>query len=282
MTVTEAFASFDVDILYMGNFALKTRKNYKCALNSFVRAVGLDIPVQLITYQSIVVWKQYMAQRGAKTSSVAADMNHLRRVLRYLKQRGHNVIDYREIELPRIKQRVPVWLEVDEVRRFLEVIENPRDRAIFACLFSSGARVSELLQLNRDSIIKGEAEIIGKGDKPGKLSFDDNCLAILNEYLDNRTDHLKPLFVSGQMRRITVSRVEQLAHVYADMAGIDKNVTPHVFRHSFATDLKNNGMDIYDLSRQLRHTQVASTMIYVHADAKKAQNYKQYHSKVPL
>jgi site-specific recombinase XerD len=155
-------------------------------------------------------------------------------------------------------------------------------------LFSSGARISELLQLDRDSIVlnefgEGEAQIEGKGNKPGVLTFDSNALKILNDYTETRNDPIRPLFISGQRRRITVSRVEQLCHEYADMAGIDKNVTPHVWRHTFASDLKLNGADIYDISKQLRHSNIATTMIYTHiSDQKKANDYRKYHTSTPI
>jgi integrase/recombinase XerD len=284
MTVSEAFQTYDIDVLYSNGAALKTRKNYVAALNSFIKACGSDLPVQIVTYQSVIVWKQYMARNGMQSSSMASNLSRFRAVLKYLKKHGYDVMDWRDIERPKVTHKPPVYLELAEVRKFLDAIESPRDKALFACLFSSGARISELLQLNRGSIIDGEAEIIGKGSKPGKLSFDDNCLRLIDEYMDARTDKLTPLFISGQRRRITVSRVEQLCHEYADAAGIQdiKNVTPHVWRHTFATDLKNNGMDLYDLAKQLRHSRITTTMMYVHSDGKKKINYKNYHSPVPL
>jgi site-specific recombinase XerD len=282
VNITEAFAAYDADVLYCNGSALKTRKNYRASLHSFVRSADAELPVQLITYSHIIAWKQHMAHCGMQPSSMASNLSRFREVMKYLKKHGFDVLDWRDIERPKVPSRVPVWLELQEVQQFIEAIVSIRDRAIFACLFASGARISELLQLDRDSIINGEAEIIGKGDKPGKLSFDDTCLAILKNYTDSRADKQRPLFLSGQHRRITVSRVEQLCHEYADKAGIEKNVTPHVWRHTFATDLKNNGMDLYDLSKQLRHSRISSTMIYVHADSKKRVNYQQFHSPVPM
>lgn len=210
-------------------------------------------------------------------------MSRIRAILRHMSRRGAKVIDWKEVELPKVKRKRPTWLSVEEIGQFLSVIESPRDRAIFACLFGSGARISELLDLNRNDIVDGSAYILGKGDKPGILDFDDNALLCLKEYMDERRDNLRPLFVSGQRRRITVSRVQQLAHQYADMAGIDKNVTPHVFRHSFATDLKFNGADIYDIMVQLRHSSIGTTQMYLHVgDEKKKADHKRFHSRVPL
>lgn len=286
MTVSEAFQAYDVDVLRGG--AVKTRRNYKSALNSFLRSCDADLPVQLINYPLIVQWKMYMAQHGVQPSSEASNLSRFRNVFKYL--RAHKVplaLDYEEITRPPVKSKPPTWLTSDEVARFLGAIENPRDKAIFAGIFSSGARISELLQLNRDSIIRtpdgyATAEIVGKGSKPGVLSFDPSYLTILDAYLETRKDRFTPLFISSQHSRITVSRVEQLCHEYADRAGITKNVTPHVGRHTFATLLKENGMDIYDLKVQLRHERISTTQIYVHTDEKKQDKYKQYHIPVPI
>lgn len=284
MTISEAFAAYDVDVLYSGGMALKTRKNYKCSINLFLKSRGVDSSVESITYNSILTWKAYMVQHGLTPTYIASNLSRFRNVLKYLKRHGFQVLDYQEIDRPKLKRtKDPVYLELPEITAFLDVIESARDKAIFSCLFSSGARISELLSLNIDSITDGQAEIIGKGSKPGNLLFDSNCLELVKEYLDTRSDHLSPLFVSGQKRRLTVSRVEQLAHQYADTARIDKNVTPHVFRHSFATDLRMNGMDIYGIAKQLRHSNISTSQIYVHmGDRKKKEEHKIYHSVVPL
>lgn len=286
MTVSDAFSAYDADVLYTK--ALKTRRNYRSALNSFVKAVGDDLPVNLIEYPSIIQWKRYMAERGVQASSQASNLSRFREVFKYLKK--HKIpmsLDYEEIDRPTVKSKPPTWMNLKEVKAFLGVIESPRDKAIFSCLFSSGARISELLQLNRESIIRlddgyAKAAIIGKGDKPGELSFDPSCLAILDVYLESRPDSFRPLFISAQHSRLTVSRVEQLCHEYADMAGIDKNITPHVWRHTFATMLKENGMGIYDLKVQLRHERISTTQIYVHTEPLKEEKYKAFHTPVPI
>lgn len=282
MVLSEAFTLFDVDKLYTDGRSLKTRKNYRCALNSLLRVIG-DIPVELFSYEHVIRWKQEMARLGYQSTYVAGNISHLREVFHYLKDRNQRVIDYRDICRPKVKQKPPTWLTIDELKRFLDAIESVRDKAIFACLFSSAARISELLQLDRNSIIDGEAEILGKGSKPGKLYFDPNALKLLDDYLQTRKDRLKPLFVSGQYRRITVSRIEQLAHKYADAADIDKNVTPHVFRHSRASDFKMNGADISDIQKQLRHSSINTTQIYVHIGNDKIKHdHSLYGTKLPL
>lgn len=279
MTITEAFTRYCLELEAQGKTE-KTRKNYKCAEHSLIQAIG-DIPIELVSFDQITRWRLTMASQGFQSSTVKGYIGKLREVLKYYRRRGIPVIDSRDVELPRVIQRPPTWLDHSEVKQFLEVIESVRDKAIFASLWGTGARISELLQLNRDSIIDGQAPIIGKGDKPGILYFDDYSLKLLDDYLDSRHDTLTPLFISGQYRRITVSRVEQLAHIYADKAGIAKNVTPHVLRHSFASDMIINGAGIYDVKEQLRHSSVNTTQIYTHIrEDFNRVNHDKFHTKL--
>jgi integrase/recombinase XerD len=277
MLISEAFARYDQELLADGK-ALKTRKNYRTAMRSFIRCCG-DIPVELLSFDALKRWQLYESSRGAQQSSIKANLCTFRSVFKWLRRQGHQVIDFRDIDLPRVGQREPVWLDWNEVQQLLEVISSPRDKAIVAALFGSGARIGELLQLNRDSIVDGEATIIGKGSKVAPLYFDKTSLRYINEYLETRRDTLTPLFVSGQYRRITVSRVEQLVHIYADQAGLDKNVTPHVLRHSFASDLKQNGADLYEVQQALRHSQISTTQIYTHIkDKKRKEIHQKFHT----
>lgn len=274
MTISEAFARYDQELLAAGK-ALKTRKNYRTAMRSFIRCSG-DIPVELLTFDMLTRWQLYESSLGKQSSSIKANLLVFRVIFRWLRRQGYQVIEARDIEFPKIRPKEHVWLDYDEVKQLLGAITSLRDKAIIAALWGSGARVSEVLNLNRDSIIDGEAWIIGKGDKEGRLYFDKRALRHIDEYLATRRDTLKPLFVSGQYRRITVARVEQLLHVYADQAGLEKNVTPHVLRHSFASDLINNGADLYEVKKALRHSNISTTQIYTHS---KDEKIKEIHTK---
>lgn len=169
------------------------------------------------------------------------------------------------------------YLEVPEVKRLLSVIQSPRDLAIFACMFSMGCRVSELLNLNRDQVLANEVVVRGKGDKEYPVFIDTLARKTLNSYLETRKDNLRPLFVSGQHRRITVQRVEQLLHEYSDMAGIDKIVTPHVLRRSHATDLYLNGAGLRDVQGALGHARISTTELYVRLPDKRKRETQQLH-----
>lgn len=275
MNVTDAFARFDLE---QKGKAAKTSKNYLVAMNSFIACCG-DLPVGLITREHVVRWKIYMDSRGNAISSMSTNLSKLRNVLNYLRSCGFAVIDPAIIKLPKVTQKEVTYLEYGEVQKIIDAAENIRDKAIIACLFSTGCRISELLNLNREDITGNSAVVTGKGHKYRQVYFDGHALRYLEEYLSNRKDKLSPLFISGQRRRITVSRVQQIIHEYTDMAGITKNVTPHVFRHSYATDLLWNGSDIMAIKGLLGHTQITTTMRYLHVtDKHKEEAYKKYHS----
>jgi len=283
MLITEAFEAYEMDELLSERRSFSTIDNYRKAKKSLLKSIGSDVPLELFTYMHVIGWKKSMYEKGIAGSTMAQHLMKLRSILTYLKKHGFNTLDPAEIKIPSFKYKETAWLTMEEMGRFLGVIDNPRDKALFSCQFSSGARISELLSLNRDSIVDGSADIIGKGGKSRALNFDQNALKVLDEYLATRKDNLEPLFISRQYRRIGRVQVINLAHKYAKLAGIDKNVTTHVMRHSFGTDLELNGMDIYGISKQLGHARIETTRIYIHAaDTNKRPDYDKYHTITPI
>lgn len=279
MLLSQAFLSFAEEYIFMSGLTTKTFKNYRTAMNSFIKAVG-DLDITLIMPSHYSRWKLYCEQRGHSNTTINHNMVLLNNVLKFYKRRGVNVVDTSVIDLPKLPAPNPTYLTVDEIDAILNEIESVRDKAIVACLFSTGCRISELLNLNREDIQDNRAQVMGKGSRPGIVYFDDRAKKLLDDYLATRKDRLRPLFISGQRRRITPARVGQLLHEYADYAGIDKNVTAHVFRHSFASDLKFNGADIFEIQQLLRHEKITSTMIYTHVpDKHREEAHKKYHSK---
>lgn len=278
MLISEAFQDYENKEIIFAGRSEKTRKNYRCALNSFLKTTD-DMPIELVTIEHIMRWKMFREKMGHSTSTISHDLSRLKNVLKNLRKQGYKVLDEENIRLPKIKERHYTWLDYGEIQNLLSVIESSRDKAIIACLFSTGCRISELMNLNREDVIGNEVNIVGKGGAIGTVYLDKKSRGYLNGYLADRKDSLKPLFISSQRRRLTNSRVAQLLHEYTDAAGIDKNVTPHVLRHSFATDLKLNGADIFDIQKQLRHKRISSTQIYTHiSDKQRADNYLKFHS----
>lgn len=279
MKLSDAFSLYIVEQIELKNGSDKTARNYRCTVSSLLKTTP-DIPIEMLTLEHAQRWVMYRQSLGQSESTISHDLSRLKQVLKLLRKRGLTVLDEEHIELPKLHEKAYTWLDYSEVQQILDVIDSRRDKAIVACLFATGCRISELLNMNREDVQGDQAQIVGKGGYRGTVRFDPTALTYLNDYLNSRKDNLKPLFISSQHRRITNSRVGQLIHDYADAAGLDKNVTPHVFRHSFATDMRKNGADIMEIKEQLRHKRVSSTQIYTHInDEQRNEAYKKYHSR---
>lgn len=278
MRVSEAFVHYIVEKRLNGG-SEKTAKNYRSVLNGLLKVVG-DVPVELITYEHITRWKMHLMSEGKANSTIASNLSSLREVLKYLKKHHHNVLDPRDIELPRVIVKEPDYLDYSEVQNIIDAAERPRDKALIATLWSTGARISEVLSLDRDSIQDNKAVVLGKGSKYITLYIDKHAQQYIQDYLETRNDRIPAIFTSAQRRRLTVQRAEQIVNELTADAGIDKRVTPHTFRHSFASDLLHNGADIRSVQMLLHHSSITTTQRYTHIkDKLKEDNYARYHSK---
>ncbi|PIZ00359.1 hypothetical protein COY62_03080 [bacterium (Candidatus Howlettbacteria) CG_4_10_14_0_8_um_filter_40_9] len=167
-----------------------------------------------------------------------------------------------------------------------------RDKAIIETLFSTGLRVSELTGLNVDQVNlkSGEFMVRGKGRKDRIVFLSDRATKAISEYLNLRTDNYKPLFINlssntddldeGEYKRLTPRSIQRLIKKYSAIAGITKKVTPHILRHSFATDLLINGADIRSVQELLGHASITTTQIYTHLTNQKLKEvHEKYHGK---
>lgn len=184
-----------------------------------------------------------------------------------------------------------------------------RDKAILEMLFSTGLRVSELVKLKKDSLNlqKEEFTVTGKGRKSRVVFLSDQAKYWLKKYLEVRRDMNPYLFISHDKRTLhshsvravqsdkkkekgkkmetadeplTPRSVQRLVQKYARQAGITKEVTPHTLRHSYATDLLQNGADIRSVQTMLGHSSITTTQIYTHITDKELKNiYKKFHGK---
>jgi site-specific recombinase XerD len=200
------------------------------------------------------------------------------------------------VELPKISRRQVTFLHYDEVARMLEGIlltseQGLRDRAIIELLFSSGLRVSELVNLNRDHVNTKRREFMvrGKGQKDRPVFIGEAAALRIEDYLAARIDNLPPLFLSysrnntvtttGDYRRLTSRSIQRIMTKYAKLAGITKHVSPHTMRHSFATDLLMNGADIRSVQSMLGHSNISTTQVYTHVtDEHLREIYEKFHS----
>lgn len=303
MYFSEALADFLEHLEIEGGRSPRTIENYKLYLERFIDFAG-DINVAKITSETIRKYRLWLNRY--KNSNTGEELllitqNYhliaLRGLLTYLSQRDISSLAADKIALPKTVRKQVTFLHYDEVVRLIEQIpldNEPglRDRAIIELLFSSGLRVSELVNLNRDHINLARREFMvrGKGQKDRPVFVSMSAAEHVKNYLDARSDSLPALFisysrrltkpsVSGDYRRLGARSIQRMVSHYARLAGITKHVSPHTMRHSFATDLLMNGADLRAVQSMLGHSNIATTQIYTHiTDQHLKDVHERFHS----
>lgn len=309
MYISELIEDFLEHVEIEKGRSTKTVENYRFYLERFALIASeltdqpdlkpTDITPELIRKYRLAL-NRVKNERTNRTLSTLTQSYHLialRGFLKYLARRGIKSLDPSLIDLPKATRKQVTFLHFDEIESLLDAIPEDtitgaRDRAIIELLFSSGLRVSELVNLNRDSINlkRREFNIRGKGSKDRPIFISQIAADRIQDYLSMRHDSLPALFLnhsrnqqapdtSGNFRRITARSIERMIKKYARLAGITKHVTPHTLRHSFATDLLMNGADIRSVQGLLGHSDISTTQIYTHiTDQHLKDVHKKYHS----
>ncbi len=284
-----------------GGRSAHTAENYSLYLERFVEFSD-NVAVDKITTELVRKYRLWLNRYKNSNDDELATITQsyhliaLRGFLNYLSKRDIPSLSPEKIELPKVSRRQVTFLHYDEVEMLIEQIDSStptglRDRAIIELLFSSGLRVSELVNLNRDHIntTRREFMVRGKGQKDRPIFISKVAADYIEEYLDTRTDSLRPLFVSysrnnqvsndGDYRRLTSRSIQRIINKYVKMAGITKHVSPHTLRHSFATDLLMNGADIRSVQAMLGHSNISTTQVYTHVtDQHLKEVYEKFHS----
>jgi len=221
----------------------------------------------------------------------------LRNLLNYFADRDIASLPAEKVKLIREKgDRVIKFLTIEQIEKLLlspniSTVTGLRDRVILETLFSTGMRIAELVNLDREQIrIKHstkdlEISIVGKGKHIRTVYFSERAISMLRKYLEARKDKEKALFINykGPKRqagsRLTSRSIENIVKRYALLSGCPITTTPHVLRHSFATDLLNKGVDIRMVQEFLGHRNIATTQIYTHVTSRRLRDiHRQYHS----
>mgnify|MGYP000924932345 FL=1 len=180
------------------------------------------------------------------------------------------------INVPKFEKELPNVINRDDLNNLRHVINTEkitgiRDRLIIELLYSSGLRSIELINLSEFMIDIEEREIrvVGKGDKERITFFSENAKKWLIKYIEEKKKQYanytrEVLIVNSKGKKLTTRSLRRLISAHAHEAGIEKEITPHVFRHSFAMELLNNGVDIRYLQELLGHSSIAATQVYTH------------------
>lgn len=265
---------------------------YRSDISKFLKfAKNKEMPIEKFEHHDITDFLWEVKMSGLKPRSIYRIMESLRQFYKYLAAEeitGNNPTAY--IAAPKIPETLPGMLSFEEVERLLTSIDaademNLRNRAMLELLYATGLRVSELINLTFSDINIKECflRVMGKGSKERLIPFGEKAKNFINVYLNKRkarTDIKEHLFISRLGRKL--SRVEfwrQLKNI-ARNAGINKNITPHTLRHSFASHLLAGGADIRFVQEMLGHSSISTTQIYTHLDKDKLkQSHKKFHPR---
>lgn len=293
--------------------SVKTVENYDRYITRFFKSQNLR-SVSDITERSIRDFRLWLNRQeakinlggnggGSQSGTIKKRTQNyyliaIRSFLKFLIKRGHKTVAPDQIELAKVAERSLDLISIDELKRIiggpdLKTLKGLRDRAIFELLFSTGLRVSELCSLNRDlDLGRDEFPIRGKGEKVRVVFLSENAKKTVREYLEKRDDMDDAMFVQVAGKggesllkkqnsiRLTPRSIERIVKFYAIKAGISKKVTPHVIRHSFATDLLSNGADLRSVQALLGHANITTTQVYTHVTDKHLKEiHKKFHNR---
>ncbi len=230
----------------------------------------------------IFLSRQYLpkTKKPLKRSTQNYYLIALRQLLAYFTEKDIPSLPPEKVKLPKEKtEKIVDFLTLDQIEKLLNAPNTStllglRDRAILETFFSTGMRVGELVNLNRDQIkIKPntkdlEISIIGKGNHPRTVYFSERALNWLKKYLEKRVDKEKALFINYRGKspstRLNIRSMERIVKKYALLAGLPFTTVCHTLRHSFATDLLRKGVDLRLVQEFLGHRNIATTQIYTH------------------
>jgi site-specific recombinase XerD len=280
----------------------KTIQNYDHYLTRLIDFAG-DITIKDVTPELIRKWRLWLNRLGTNTSDELQKNTQnyhliaLRNFLKFCAKRDIPAISADKIELAKASRKQVTFLTPEELQRLfeqpkLDTLQGLRDRAILELLFSSGLRVSELVNLNREDVNLKRREFMvrGKGGKDRPVFVSIEAANSITNYITKRQDNARPLFIrysgnkqislSGNYFRLTARSMQRLIAKYALLAGITKHVSPHTLRHSFATDLLMNGADLRSVQAMLGHSNISTTQIYTHVtDPHLKSIHERFHHK---
>lgn len=282
-----------------------TIRNYKHYLNRFISWLekeGIRLTLEDINPEVIRQYRVYLSRlSGDKREALSRRTQGyhaiaLRSLLRWLIKNDYKVMSPDKIDLPKFPERQVKFLNGEQVDRLLNApslstTAGKRDKAILEVLFSTGLRVSELIKLNRDQVDlqRREFGIVGKGGRARVVFLSKRAAGWIDSYLKARRDRFSPLFVShrgkdapdvdDEKTRLTPRSVQRIIKKYVKKIKLPVDATPHVLRHSFATDLLMAGADIRSVQEMLGHKNIQTTQIYTHVTHKHLREvHEEFHS----
>ena len=265
-------------------------------LEQFIQLSGLELQPAQVSTDHLSAFLMWLNELGLGARSQARLLSALKTFYKYLLT--ENIITTDPTELldgPRLPRHIPEVLSFDEIQRMLQVIDlsephGVRNRAMLETLYACGLRVSELTELRLSHLYLdiGFVKVIGKGDKERIVPIGGDAVKHIRLYIEGvrqtmlniHKDHANYVFLNRRGKKLSRVMVFLIIKEIAGLAGIEKNVSPHTFRHSFATHLIEGGADLKAVQDMLGHESILTTEIYTHLDTEfLRETVLQYHPR---
>ncbi len=264
---------------YQRNYSDFTCNNYKKDLNEYNSIIlNNKINYKNMDYNDAKEYVIYLNKKNDAKSTISRKLSSLRTFYKYLVLNNKVKSNpFLLVSSPKKEKRIPKFINYNNMEEILNVPniktkEGQRERVILEVLYASGVRVSELVNIKLKDIDFSNKNILifGKGSKERLVSFGDYALEYINLYLKEGRNLLLDgvksdyLIVGKKSEKLTTRRVEQIIDDIIKRTSIKLNITPHMFRHTFATHLLDNGCDLLVVQELLGHASLSSTEIYTH------------------
>ena len=268
--------SYKRDIVQYQNYAEKNRLNYAKVKEDDIRK-----------------YLEYLHGIGKKTSTISRSLASIRSFYQFLlRVRKIKKDPTEKIESPKIEKKAPSVLTAKEVELLLEQpkdidLKGTRDKAMLEFAYATGMRVTEIISLNIDDVNLEEGYVVCKnGNKQRNIPLGTISLNALKEYITDarkvmiKNEKEQSLFVNVNGGRLTRQGFWKIVKYYKEQAHIEKDITPHVLRHSFATHLLQNGADLKSIQTMLGHSDISSTQVYMQFQDEGLKNtYRKAHPR---
>jgi integrase/recombinase XerC len=248
-----------------------------------------------VSPEDVRTFLTHLHDRNYSRSSSARKLATLRSFYKFLVRKGYLVSNpVSAIRTPKQEKRLPKCLTLEQVQALLDAPKDndllgSRDRAMLETIYSTGVRVSELVDLNFDDVdfLGGMLHIRGKGNKERLSPLGQAAMLSIKKYLMLRqqdshcvNSDCKALFVNKHGQRLSTRSVRRKMDKYLLQAGLDPSISPHTLRHSFATHMLNNGADLRSVQELLGHQSISTTQIYTHLTTNKLkESYEHAHPR---
>jgi len=276
-----------------GNTAVSYRFDIQ-RLAGYLKQNGALDDLQKVTPELLSAYVRLLYDIGFAATSIQRNTSSIKSFFAFAAAEGYITADPTELlESPKSSKTLPSVLSVDEIERIIAAVDlnrksGIRDRAIIETLYATGMRVSELCAFSFEQLLEKDnlVRVTGKGSKERIVPIGDSAVYWINQYLEKERGHTarpfsgSTVFLNFRGRGLSRMGIWKLIQQYAFAAEIQKEISPHTFRHSFATHLLEGGADIRTVQEMLGHSNIVTTEIYTHIDREYLKEvHRSYHPR---